>query len=600
MLGAQGGKSPLLEQHGNEIEMSAAASALSNGIRWLLQQDFMNSAQTPPRLTVPILWDAAALNRTKALRDNYDRFVKERLPGLPPLERSGLQNAALFNLGQATANGVWRAATSPANRGQDELLLEIKSLRDAAPVLEQLLETVPRSATGLNGLRNLISMQALDLATRLNSDLSQNPPYKYSDEGLRNWDGVRPLSQAIWDADSPELLDDYLAQERDQMRSLATDYAQPLDAWLQNNGLQRAADFSQWTAIIRDLKDYDAKKPGNPLSVLETFIRTGEDKITPAQGCASATQTAAAGDYFIAIRSNVQAKIREKCATVLLSAYNTNAAAFFNQKLKGHFPFGPLPQGSSVSMADPADTGQFFTRIAQLAQPFVAYLVKNPVNADARAFVESADAARQMFAGGLNEGKPFADVLVSFRANQSAEANGNEIIDWEISAGDQKARFPGPEGGIRWHYGDPIRVQLRFAKDSPDLPQAGTAAAGMTVDERTVTWDFTTRWSLFEMLAKHSAQNSDFGSGSETSRGLLSFEIPIVADTSRIKGANSAAAKTGVARVYIRLSLHVTEGKDQKEVPLAPFPQQAPAAQPAAGDSAGGGSGLPPGKSILE
>ncbi|HVV44752.1 MAG TPA: hypothetical protein VHC72_06090 [Bryobacteraceae bacterium] len=181
-----------------------------------------------------------------------------------------------------------------------------------------------------------------------------------------------------------------------------------------------------------------------------------------------------------------------------------------------------------------------------------------------------------MFAGGLNDGAPYADAAVYFRVNPNAERNGNEIIDWDFESGDQKVHYPGPAGGVRWHYGDTVRLTMRYAKDSPDIPQAGGAGPDARVDGRTVTWTASGGWSLFAMLAAHGGTASDFGATPEALASTMRFVIPTAPDTTRSRGA-IPQSQPGATRVYIRLGLRIPGAKEMREAPLAPFPVKAPA-----------------------
>jgi type VI secretion system protein ImpL len=367
-----------------------------------------------------------------------------------------------------------------------------------------------------------------------------------------------------------------LANQRDRIHSLATDYAQPLATYLQSQALEQQAAFNRWLGIIRDVKDYDAKKSGNPIASLETFIRTNLDKITPANACRATDPTAAGNDYFLQIRADLQNSAMAQCSQVALRGYTTDIAGFFNSKLAGKFPFGPLPGTRGAVQADPHDVGEFLSRIGERGPAIVNFVRQRPAYADILAFLNQSDAVRQMFAGGLAQGAPYADIAVYFRVNQNAEKSGNEIIDWELRSAGQTAHYPGPESGVRWHYGDAVRLALRYAKDSPDVPNAGAVGPDARVDGRSVTWDYTGGWSLFALLAGHSGQTSDFGEAAEALPGTLRFVIPTLPENSTFKGAPPPSGATGETRVYIRLGMRIPDAKEMRQVPVAGFPIKAP------------------------
>ena len=113
-------------------------------------------------------------------------------------------------------------------------------------------------------------------------------------------------------------------------------------------------------------------------------------------------------------------------------------------------------------------------------------------------FVEQSEALRQMFAEGLKDGKLFVDSPITFRANRAGEIGGDHIIDWEFQTGDQIAKYPDPVKGLRWAWGNPVRVSLRFAKDSPETPVANPDGK---VDGLMVTYEAHDPWALLPYCA---------------------------------------------------------------------------------------------------
>jgi type VI secretion system protein ImpL len=580
------GGDAILEERGAELRVSAPVIALEIGIEALLTQDFMTTVTSALPSSGIVTWNVSTLGQATQLRDSYEKFVGERMPQLPPGLRAPVQRIAAQNLSIAVNSAVTRAQGPSGGNEDTATLLEIRSYKDAAPVLSQLQQsktqiqqTLPASSTLVrSGFQSILASESVALAQRLNRDLADDPAYPHSTPAMRTWNGSTPLSHAIFaSVDSPDALEEYLANQRDRIHSLATDYAQPLATYLQSQALEQQAAFNRWLGIIRDVKDYDAKKSGNPIASLETFIRTNLDKITPANACRATDPTAAGNDYFLQIRADLQNSAMAQCSQVALRGYTTDIAGFFNSKLAGKFPFGPLPGTRGAVQADPHDVGEFLSRIGERGPAIVNFVRQRPAYADILAFLNQSDAVRQMFAGGLAQGAPYADIAVYFRVNQNAEKSGNEIIDWEFRSADQTAHYPGPETGVRWHYGDAVHLALRYAKDSPDVPNAGAVGADARVDGRSVTWDYTGAWSLFALLASHGGQTSDFGETAEALPGTLRFAIPTLAENSTIKGAPApSGTAAGETRVYIRLGMRIPDAKEMREVPVAGFPIKAP------------------------
>ena len=567
------GVGTVLEIHGTELHVSGAAMALQLALTSLLNQDFMQPQQAASSTSsTNVLWNKLTLARAGQLKDSYDKFVRERLSLLPPVMRSPLQQIALQNLTDSVRTIVTRAQEPQALDNETTTLLEIRSFREAVPVLLQLQDSLAGKILPARGnFGSVLSAQSVALAARLNNELDSTYPYSLA--SLTASDGTRPFSLTIFSADSADGIEQYLATQRDRIKSLAIDYAEPLASYLQPQGLQQIARFDRWSSIIRDVQDYDAKKPGNPMASLEAFIRSDLDRITPSNACRPTSAVAQSNDYFLRIRADIQRAAINECSGAGLRAYTAGIADLFNAKLAGKFPFGALPASPGVPQAGPQDSARFFSLAAQRGPALIGYLAQRPAYTEILEFINQTDEVRQMFAGGLGDGAPFADVAVYFRVNQNAEKNGNEIIDWDFESGDQKVHFPGPAGGIRWHYGDTVRLTMRYAKDSPTIPLAGGADA--QVDGRTVTWTYSGGWSLFAMLAAHTGTASDYGATADALASTMRFVIPTQLDAARPRGAGTPSPP-GETRVYVRLGLRIPGAKDVREVPIVSFPVKAP------------------------
>ena len=582
------GGDAIIEQHGADLHVSAPVVALELGIEALLAQDFMTTVTAASPASGVVIWNMTTLGQAAQLRDSYEKFIRERMPLLPPDLRASVRRIAAQNLITAVNATVARAQT-PAGGGTDDTttLLEIRSFKDAAPVLSQIQQSMtqvqqslpPSSTFSRTNFQTILAGESVALAQRLNRQLAEEPAYPHSDPAMRAWNGATPLSHAVFaSVDSSDALEEFLSNQRERIHSLATDYAQPLETYLQSQALEQQASFARWLGIVGDVKDYDAKKPGNSIAALETFVRTNLDKITPGNACRATDSIAGVNrnDYFVQIRADLQSAAVTQCSQVTLGGYTTDIAGFFNSKLAGKFPFGPRLAIPGAVQADPHDVGEFLSRIGERGPAIVNFVRQRPAYADILAFLNQSDAVRQMFAGGLTQGAPYADIAVYFRVNQNAEKSGNEIIDWEFRSADQTAHYPGPETGVRWHYGDAVHLALRYAKDSPDVPNAGAAGPDARVDGRSVTWDYTGGWSLFALLASHSGQTSDFGEPAEALPGTLRFLIPTQPENSGIKGAPPPTAALGETRVYIRLGMRIPGAKEMREIPVAGFPVKAP------------------------
>jgi type VI secretion system protein ImpL len=563
------------------IRVSAQVMTLQNALSALLGQDFMSGSSSQALLdtrTQPFLWNKAALSRATQMEDSYDKYLREWLPLLPSGLRDAVRSLADQNLQPSVLSAVAKAQEQlDAVTGADPstLLLEIQSFQGSAPAVLQLQSSLSPAAKGSRGdLQLLLANECLYLAGQLGEIFQANSLYEPSQANLKGWDGTRPLTEVGYGVENDGELETYFARQRDQVKKVAIEYAQPLAQYISAHGLEPPKSFALWPAIVRDIQDYEAKKPGNPIAALEGFVRTGLNKIDPKNGCVLEAGARTGSDYFLTLRVNLQSNVAERCGDLVEGNYSQQIAAFFNQHLAGKFPFGPMTAGPETPEVSLPDALEFFARLDTYGPGVVAWFHGQAGSSAVVSFVKQAEAARRMFGGGLKDGALFSDFQLAFRANRTAEVLGDRIIDWEFRSGDQVVRR-GAAAGLRWSYGNPVQVTLRFAKDSPEIPVAAGDAPDAQTSGRTVTYSYADPWALFSLLRRHYGGDADYGAAAGRSLGLMRFVIPVIPDSSRPSAPPPPPVRPAV-RVYIRGTLYVAGAKEPIEVPVAAFPDAAP------------------------
>ena len=195
---------------------------------------------------------------------------------------------------------------------------------------------------------------------------------------------------------------------------------------------------------------------------------------------------------------------------------------------------------------------------------------QDPSFAKARRFVEDLAAVRGFFATYLEkpEAGPAIDIEPMFRVLRDREVYGDQIIGWTLDVGrdtitnrETKARK------LRWTYGEPVRVTLRWASESPRIPVAGNVRPGVTVLDRTVTYEYLNAWALLSALAQNQSSADDLPSFLDVEPVTLSLEVPTQKSTADRRGPSDA-------RVFLRLS--VLDPKSAQPLTIPHFPSSAP------------------------
>ncbi|HEY7392974.1 MAG TPA: type VI secretion system protein [Bryobacteraceae bacterium] len=570
------------------VQVSGSVAALQANLRILLNQTFV--AREPgrgrPQNLPAFAWDRNTLLEASKLVDAYNQYSRGALHTAPPTISEALQRAALERLQDNVLDYVGVAQISPPPATGSEAASFTQSI-DVLQTLVAASANFPDRVAARNFTSVLVS-QASRILTGLQNDLDMRGLYAVRDQNFDWWQGSEPLSLAGYDVRGADDLKDYLDRERDQVSALAQQAAGPLQfLQTQSAGLTpafRQGTLTGWRAISQELQKYTNKAPGNSVLLLEDFIRTGMDKIAPDASCVDATRNPAGrSDYFLDRRNALRMGVLTRCQVLAQDDYTTQIAATFNQRLAGRFPFSSAPPQQPYREADPSALVDFFAKYDRYAKNAKATLTRNSEprlaarpsgSGPALAFLAQLDPIRQLFAAFLMGAEknpiPSFDFAVTFRLNQNQEIAGNQISDWSLDVGAQSLAYRAKANTGQWHLGDPIRLTLRFADDSPFLPQADPKQSAMAVPQKhIVTFDYTEPWSLFRLLLDH--ENTP-----DLAPHTLSFYIPTTPDTTLPQKKDSPTANQ--VRVYLQLTIVPTGAKDAVKIPL-PFPSQAPQLQ---------------------
>src|SRR2546423_14713866 len=90
-----------------------------------------------------------------------------------------------------------------------------------------------------------------------------------------------------------------------------------------------------------------------------------------------------------------------------------------------------------------------------------------------------------------------------FRVNREREAGATQIIDWSFDVGRKKYHYLDQELSGRWLVGEPVRLTLRWANNSPSVPFASPDTQTFRVRDRVAIFEFRNRWSLLALMSRH-------------------------------------------------------------------------------------------------
>jgi len=581
---------PMLRQDGGEVrlELAPPVETLRGRLDRWFEQPFMTAEARPRALRTGgrFVWDSRVLESAIGLAESYILFVADELGGFPAPMQDLVRGLALDGLNAALLDRVAQAQTPFAESGSrlrldDELRQEIASFRDAAPVLQRLLQYFDQLqlAQGYDRLAEVAINHAIAMLGQAEGLLNSEQLYLPQGGNFAWWSGGRPVAPEAFGVLGQVELPRYLAAQRQRIATITRDYAEPLAGFLTSTAARgRAAGplAAKWEGIVGALADYDSNRPNNSLATLEKFIAVDMDEIELANCPAKLGPRAGSrgADFFATRLAQLRQGMLDQCR-VLSDRQGSRAYAelanAFNQNLAGRFPFVE-PGAQRVGDVDPVQLRRFFQlydRRAQAVRESIGARPQGPAASPGHDFLDRMDAAREFFSGLLGpEGPARSFVLdVDFRVNQAAEIGGREIIEWQMEIADQRVALGQGKKTLAWQVGQTIVVGLRWARNGPAAPVTDDAQPALRVDDLTALFAYEGPWALLDLLTRQALPAGEAATLSENRPHVLKFTVPI--QTNPIGAARPEPRLA--SRVYVRIAVKTvtrSEGKPDAETAL--------------------------------
>jgi len=560
-------------------DVRALASVLNALLGYELMSDAYEGATSGGScrlIPAGTIWDQNSLSKGLELESMRGKIESELLPGLPGQYRNPVQQLVDRRTAVALFSVLQTAAIQNPNQGDKQAALqtELQNLNQSVDKLKEIGE----SLTGLHAvaeascLDKSLARQAGSLLSKINQELPAL--YGPAQTGSQPDNGL-PVSLWLYGVGSADDLQAYLTAERQQIESLSSEAA-PIVQLLRSQGV-RSDVLSRWRNISQDVAALQAKRPGNPIQALETFISTDLDKITPEANC-KGPGTNGSSDVFLNVRANLSNIAISRCYLVAISRFN-EIALDFNQHLAGRFPFSQLLDTRPGYEADPANIAEFYQTVDRNSPGLTAVLPFAAQNADnLAAFLQTVATVRPLVSGAAKNPNPALGLSVVFRANRNREIFGNRIAQWTLGVGQQTLNYPPDPGDIPpliWQFGDPVTLTLRYANNSPEAPSSQNPSASVQVQGKAVSYQYQDAWSLFAFFKDHTP-----------APGLLPDRYTLTIPNTFVTATGASPAPPDTV-VYIQVDvLPVGAKAGGTTLPVPVFPYTAPTATPktASGD----------------
>jgi type VI secretion system protein ImpL len=577
---------PLLALGDKGLELGEDLQTFRAALADLRTRDFRTMTaviQQEPMLPERVTWRPDVIDRAVQVFDAFDRYRGEAFAELTPAYRRPVVAALTAEVARSMATRLAfdAAAGNPLPSESTALLESIEQLGARLTKLSRLLPLLEDGDEAFaSELAAELEQQAIEALAQLERDASPHHPYLFarqSDFVLSAW--AETENQYAAPAESLKRWAVFVEEQRESIRRYALQ-ARPLIDFLEFTDVATSPLERRWAGLLADVDSFDQKLAGNGLMALDAFLREGVPGITPERDCvatAGVVRARVAGSYLVGVRTELLddtvARCRELARSSIESRYAAVARAF-NESLAGRFPFSDVVD--APRNASPADVVEFLRILdRQDGRALAQQTAARSCAEGAVQFLRQIDAIYPLLASArdLKSSGVTMDVMPEFRVNREAEIGGNQIADWQLQVGSTVFREGQAAKPARWASGDPVRLVLRFARDSPSRPVTITDRWRRARD-RTVEFEFGGVWGLLALLHAGRPAPAEVLAARDAGPQTLGFAIPVEPDPARSQLAVAPPA-AGTFRVYLRLQLFQAGRPDP--ITIDGFPARAPA-----------------------
>jgi type VI secretion system protein ImpL len=604
---------PVLQATNGTLVMSQRFKALAQGLDELFAEDFMKTAPIAIELGSPgrrLAWDAPLVGTAEQALERYSAVMTSSVGSAPIELRGAFRTAAqyqLVNFVLGRVSAARRVRPDESGFGDDDGARrgEIRNFATVAPLLSNLDSGL--NQIGLGQAAAQISGIAVGQARRLLGEVSRRLDdetlYQPIDPGFAWWTGDPPLAARSFGAATPADLVARLGAERDFIGALAQNEAQPLVSFLTHSGdrlgdssgqitlggtVNRGDDTPRWAGIIDALAKYDRKSPDSTLGVLENFIMVGMDQIDLAKCRDAVAAPAPAFDYFGDRLQRLERGLLDRCTALQrgrIEKQYGEVASLFNRTLAGRFPFvAGTGLGKIAAWADPDDIRRFYKVLDQgNGGPMAGWMraAYGPSSATAVTFLEQVEALRPALAPLIADASPDQpptwEADVEFRANPELDEAGNQVLEWSLEGLNQRVSSLQTKQSFVWSYGQPVKLNLRWARNAPSIPMADQTSQPVIRDVL-ASWSYPDPWGLISLIEDRSATHETFLPIAARRPETIILKLPLMKNPEAVAGGDPTGDH---ASLFVRIRLHAVQhiaGQPDKRVPvtLGSFPISAP------------------------
>ena len=570
-----------------------AMSPFLTALRKLLDQSFMtvegNDVLPSTLETNRVVWNTDALAETAALVKEYDSFTaSDTFAAFSAEVRAKIGEFARQGLEANLLAGVARAAEKESKgdpASPTALTDDVKNLANAAPSLRAILAALEKinATSSREKVRKIARGQSSRILKDARSALDSDSAYLPRGGSFAFWKGDgKPVYSAFAVKEGDDgALGDYADAQREHVATFQADIAAPVITFAESAEVGgddgSVPGLGYFKATRKAFDEADAKKAGNAIDELHGLIGATFPRVT-LPTCLEILDKAHSiqGKGFFQGRYNrLRGGLRQRCEDLMgdeLPADYGKLRRQFDRIAAGRFPFA---SAFVREEAAPDAVRSLLVLAADVRARYRSSLADRGDADDVVAFLDSLEAVRgflgPMWAKSERAEDGFLDAEATFRTQREQEIAGNRIGDWALAVGADRLVSGGERTVTRWHVGDAVKLELRWAKTSPDVPTSEQPPF-FRVRNRTVFLEPPGQWALLRILAGYQARPGDLPGGAGAPHTL---ELEVHTESDPTAGwVDPAGPPFPGVRVFMKLS--VWAGEKEKLLKYPSFPVAVP------------------------
>lgn len=506
-----------------------------------------------------LYWDEKLLQGACDLCAKYENFATKEVGAFPVvlqesfrlIAREGLCNTITSIIGQSQ-NLVAGPALSSNARSQEEMIRSLTSnVRQVYPSLVKLLTLLNYESVSFFyiTLRDLLLKTNYWLLEQINELMKVVGPYHLWDPSFSWWDGRTNPAYAAYGVKDAQDLSAYLELQGQHVLNLALNYAQPVIEFLTSDVMTTVNPLNQghltkWKRIVSQAEAYQKKQPGSSIAALESFVTStlknySLDNVFEQIKLEDIQEEA--GDHFLETMQFIKKGVLGR-AEILVRHKNIrnyeDLANFFNQRLKGKFPFSPVSQDVSQGFeADPNDFREFMDKFRDYggsAEKILDQIYQLGSGASAAvAFLQSLEQIADLFEDFLKNnltGLPSVNVNAEFNVNRDRAVGTSSVAGWTLKTNYETVVSQADKSRkAQWIFNAPTQVAFRWpnVKGMVELPLNDPRQPDLKVLETTATFEYKGGWSLLRMIRRHRANRGEYVPMAQPNAVVLKFTVPV-------------------------------------------------------------------------